>query len=91
VEQIEQIKVRSAPQRIAEFIIHLAESQEGRVVVELPFEKLLIANRLGMKPESFSRALVRLRSQGVRVQRDLVEVADMARLAAFVEFAGEEA
>jgi CRP-like cAMP-binding protein len=90
VEQIEQIKVRSAPQRIAEFILRLAERQEGRAVVELPFEKGLIANRLGMKPESFSRALTRLRPLGVHVERDVVEVADMAKLAAFVEFVGDE-
>lgn len=90
VEQIEQIKVRSAPQRIAEFILRLADGQEGRAIVELPFEKGLIANRLGMKPESFSRALARLRPLGVSVERDVVEIADMARLAAFVEFTGDD-
>ena len=84
VEQIEQIKVRSAPQRIAEFILRLGGSEEGRVIVELPFEKGLIANRLGMKPESFSRAL------GFSVERDVLEIADMARLAAFVEFTGDD-
>ncbi|HWV81905.1 MAG TPA: Crp/Fnr family transcriptional regulator [Hyphomicrobiaceae bacterium] len=91
VEQIEQIKVRSAPQRIAEFILRLAERQEGRAVIELPFEKGLIANRLGMKPESFSRALTRLRPLGVNVEREIVEVADIAKLAAFVEFVGDDA
>ncbi|MFN3746957.1 MAG: Crp/Fnr family transcriptional regulator [Hyphomicrobiaceae bacterium] len=85
VEQIEQIKVRSAPQRIAEFILNLAEREEGGAVVELPFEKGLIANRLGMKPESFSRALARLRPLGVSVERDVVKIADVVRLAAFVE------
>jgi CRP-like cAMP-binding protein len=90
VEQIEQIKVRSAPQRIAEFIMRLIEAREGRAVVELPFEKGLIANRLGMKPESFSRALAKLRSMGVTVDREVVEIADVARLATFIEFAEEE-
>lgn len=89
VEQIEQIKVRSAPQRIAEFIMRLIEAREGRAVIELPFEKGLIANRLGMKPESFSRALAKLRSMGVTVDREVVEIADVARLATFIEFAEE--
>lgn len=90
VEQIEQIKVRSAPQRIAEFMMRLIEAREGRAVIELPFEKGLIANRLGMKPESFSRALAKLRSMGVTVDREVVEIADVARLATFVEFAEED-
>jgi CRP-like cAMP-binding protein len=90
VEQIEQIKVRSAPQRIAEFILRLSEHQKGPATIELPFEKGLIANRLGMKPESFSRALARLRSLGVTVERDIIVIDDMAKLATFVEYAGED-
>ena len=55
------------------------------VTIALPYEKALIANRLGMTPESFSRALARLRDLGVAVEREAVTVQDMARLAAFVE------
>jgi CRP-like cAMP-binding protein len=62
VEQIEQIKVRSAPQRIADFIVRMTQVRKGAAIIELPFEKGLLANRLGMKPESFSRALVDARS-----------------------------
>ena len=40
IAQIEQIKVRSAPQRIAEFIIGLApKGGHGPAEIELPFEK----------------------------------------------------
>ena len=90
VEQIEQIKVRSAPQRIADFMIRIAPTREGPVVLELPFEKSLLANRLGMKPESFSRALTRLRSYGVTVDRETVKIADVGRLLSFVEYAPDD-
>jgi len=90
VEQIEQIKVRSAPQRIAEFMVRLTPTRKGPAIIELPFEKGLLANRLGMKPESFSRALVQLRSRGVTVERGTVRIADMNRLLAFVEYAHED-
>ncbi|WP_290997509.1 Crp/Fnr family transcriptional regulator [Hyphomicrobium sp.] len=90
VEQIEQIKVRSAPQRIADFLIRLAPAREGSAVVELPFEKSLLANRLGMKPESFSRALRRLRSYGVTVERETVKIADVARLLGYVEYSEDD-
>jgi hypothetical protein len=44
------------------------------VKLALPYEKALLANRLGMKPESFSRALARLREFGVVVEREHVVI-----------------
>jgi len=85
VEQVEQLKAQSAPKRIASFLLTLTPLRAGEARIELPYEKLLIANRLGMKPESFSRALRRLRSVGVSVEREFVRVKDVIRLAAFVE------
>jgi CRP/FNR family transcriptional regulator, dissimilatory nitrate respiration regulator len=85
VEQIEQLKVQSAPERTADFLIAQTSVRRGPVKIALPYEKALIANRLGMTPESFSRALARLRDLGVAVEREAVTVQDMARLAAFVE------
>jgi CRP-like cAMP-binding protein len=90
VEQIEQIKVRSAPQRIADFMVRMTQVRKGAAVIELPFEKGLLANRLGMKPESFSRALAQLRTHGVTVDRGTVKIADVGRLLTFVEYAPED-
>lgn len=90
VEQIEQIKVRSAPQRIADFMVRLTPVRKGPAIIELPFEKGLLANRLGMKPESFSRALANLRAHGVTVERGTVSIADIGRLLSFVEYAPED-
>lgn len=84
VEQIEQIKLMSAAQRIADFIVRLCPSDEGGCTIDLPYEKSLIASRLGMKPESLSRALAKLRPLGVSVDREQVAVADIKLLAAFV-------
>lgn len=85
VDQIEQIKLLSASQRIAQFLLRLCANDEGEAVVGLPYEKALIANRLGMKPESLSRSLSRLRPLGVSVEREQVTIADVKRLAYFVE------
>ena len=52
--------------------------------------KSLLANRLGMKPESLSRALARLRAHGVTVNREIVKIADVGRLVSFVEYAQDE-
>jgi CRP/FNR family transcriptional regulator, dissimilatory nitrate respiration regulator len=85
VDEIEQLKARSAPQRIAAFFLELAGVRRGEARLDLPYEKALIASRLGMKPESFSRALGRLTKYGVKVERDQVTIEDVARLVGFAE------
>ena len=80
VEEIEHIKGQTGAQRVADFIVGLCPEEEGEAQIDLPYEKGLIAARLGMKPESFSRALKRLRQLGVRIQRDHVIIADVAAL-----------
>ena len=84
VEQIEQLKVQSAPERIADFLLSRIAVRCGTAEVALPYEKALIANRLGMTPESFSRALGKLRGVGVTVEREHVVIKDVARLAELV-------
>ncbi len=54
-------------------------------MVALPYDKSLIAMQLGMKPESFSRALAKLRILGVRTERNKVSLSDVAKLLAFCE------
>lgn len=86
VEQIEDIKLRSAPQRIAEFLLHLCPKRPcQKAEVDLPYEKALLANRLGMKPESFSRAIGKLKKIGVTVNRDHVQISNIAQLSDFAE------
>lgn len=87
VDQIEELKACTGPQRLANFLVSLAPVSEGPCTIALPYEKLLIAGKLGMKPESLSRALQRLQVVGVRINQSSVAVSDVARLA---EFAGRE-
>lgn len=87
VDQIEELKARTGPQRLANFLVELAPVKQGPCTIALPYEKLLIAGRLGMKPESLSRAFQRLQSVGVRINQSTIAVGDIARLA---EFAGRE-
>jgi CRP-like cAMP-binding protein len=84
IGQIEQLKRQSAPKRIASFLLSLAKASSGSVQITLPCEKSLIASRLGMTPESFSRALRRLSGLGVAVQREQIDIEDVGRIAAYV-------
>ncbi len=83
VQQIEHLHVRSTPQRVASFLLNLCPESGNDVHFELPFEKSLIARRLGMQPETFSRALAKLRTIGVRTNGAAVFVANTAKLKEF--------
>jgi CRP/FNR family transcriptional regulator, dissimilatory nitrate respiration regulator len=86
VRQLEQLATRSALERLAEFLLQLcAEDRSGPACVRLPLEKHLIAARLGMQPETFSRALAKLRPIGVTSHGDRVEIADRAALRRIVD------
>jgi CRP-like cAMP-binding protein len=80
VQQIEQLKAQSGVQRVAEFLASLAPVESGSYVVALPYDKVLIAARLGLKPESLSRAFAKLRSVGVAVHASHVAVSDVGKL-----------
>ncbi|MFV0292225.1 MAG: Crp/Fnr family transcriptional regulator [Paracoccus sp. (in: a-proteobacteria)] len=81
VEQIEQLKARSGVQRLAEFLVDLLDGNEDSTRVPLPYNKTLIAGHLGIQPESLSRAFVRLRDHGVRIDGNyaIINNADQLR------------
>lgn len=85
VGQIEQLKARTGAQRVAEFLLDLCPCDEGACTVTLPYEKVLIAGRLGMKPESLSRAFGRLKEAGVTVRQNNAAIADIETLRDFAE------
>lgn len=84
VSQLEQMKRLTAPQRLADFLLSLCAGDAGPCSIKLPYEKLLVANRLGMKPESLSRALAKLKPLGVAVLRDEIIVDSPTLLRQFV-------
>lgn len=80
VQQIEQLTARTSAQRLAGFLANLAAGASAPVRLQLPVDKVLIAGRLGMQPETFSRAIARLRDHGVTVEGQDVAIVDLKRL-----------
>jgi CRP-like cAMP-binding protein len=80
VQQVEQLKAQSGIQRVAEFLASLCPSKAGSYTIALPYDKALIAGRLGLKPESLSRAFAKLRSVGVEVHASHVIVNEVTKL-----------
>ncbi|MEY8830108.1 Crp/Fnr family transcriptional regulator [Sedimentitalea sp. XS_ASV28] len=85
VSQLEQLKAETGAQRVARFLLELCEDGEDECRVTLPYDKVLIAGRLGMKPESLSRAFARLKDSGVTIARNHAEISDIRRLRGVVE------
>lgn len=83
---LELMTVQSARDRLVRYLLSLLPDGAARrgCEVELPLPKCLIASRLAMQPETFSRLLSELRSEGlVRVNRSRVYISDPERLAGF--------
>lgn len=85
VSQLEQMKAQTGAQRVAEFLLSHCTVDEGACNVTLPYDKILIAGRLGMKPESLSRAFARLKVAGVRIDKNQAHISDVEALQAYVE------
>jgi CRP-like cAMP-binding protein len=80
VAKIEQLSSHSALERVTEFLLHLCPADQGQVEIDLPQDKVLIAARLNMQPETLSRALARLRAHGVTTVGSRLVIEDVERL-----------
>ena len=80
VAQVEQLTVRSSTERLAQFLLELARNGAESAIAHLPYDKGLLAARLGMQPETLSRALAKLRPLGVETKGSRVTIRDIDAL-----------
>ena len=74
-------RLNTAPQRVAKYLLELWRSQGGPGnPFRLPFQKSLLAGKLGLAPEALSRAFSTLKKSGVTVRGRIVQVNDVAAL-----------
>jgi CRP/FNR family transcriptional activator FtrB len=84
ISQIKEIKTHGAAERLAHFLISQSEKTKGPATLVLPGMKKEVATRLGIKPETLSRTLKKLRDYGVDTDGDTIRIASLERLAALV-------
>ena len=85
VHQVEQLKSHTGAQRIADFLLGLCKDETGECTVILPYDKVLIAAWLGMKPESLSRSFRRLEQCGVKIVKDRAIIESVEQLSDFAQ------
>lgn len=88
IHQIEQSRLKSAGDRVGWFLLsqyldHSNESDDG--LIELPFDKSVIASYLDMRPETFSRTLKKLKDQGFELRNDQIMMPDPRALCKFCD------
>ena len=81
IGEIESLKAHNADQRLARFILSRCPPGEDRRRFRLPYDKRLVAARLGVTQETLSRAFAKLRDLGVRTEAREVFIESVARLA----------
>jgi CRP-like cAMP-binding protein len=79
---LEIMTVQNARDRLIRYLIDLLPNGTGQAgEVELPLPKCLVASRLAMQPETFSRILAELKDNGlIRVNRNRLFISDPQRL-----------
>lgn len=83
VKDVEALTLHSATQRVIGYLARL-EDDGGAGRATLPAQKSLVASRLNLTPEYFSRILHELAAEGlVRVEGRDIEILDPERLRAF--------
>lgn len=89
VREVKDLKLKSSAQRLGLYLLNLADTQQGRVMVRLPHPKSVIAARIGIRPETLSRHFALLQDVGVWVRGNQVEIMDIARLRRFCHDTGD--
>lgn len=81
VDQVVDLKLRPAERRVARFLARRSPAETGAGIADLPEPRAAVAGRLGMTPETLSRALAALESQGaIRTEAKRIAIRDRARL-----------
>lgn len=84
VRQVQDLKLRTAAQRLGCYLLALADGPDATTAqFRLPFDKRLLAARLGCRQENLSRAFAALRSVGVETHGSRVLLHDIPALRDF--------
>lgn len=86
VRQVCDLKLRTTAQRLGCYLLDLSQQSQGNTTaLRLPFDKRLLAARLGCRQENLSRAFAALRNFGVETHGARVILHDIAKLRAYSE------
>jgi CRP/FNR family transcriptional regulator len=78
---IESLSLKEVPGRLAAYLVYLSDRSGGAAAIELDISKALLANVLGTIPETVSRILAKMASEGlIAVEGRKIALRDRKRL-----------
>lgn len=80
MECVANDRLQTAPQRVAHYLITQGPEGKTSYSLRLPFQKSVLAGKLGLAPEALSRAFSSLRDCGVIVRGRVIHVNDTTAL-----------
>lgn len=83
VQQVCDLKFRTTSQRLARYLLNLVVSDGNTADFRLPFDKRLLAAKIGCRQENLSRAFASLRAEGVETHGSSVTLHDIQKLKRF--------
>lgn len=85
IKELKNQKLRTSSERLANWLIKVHGMQNRGSYIEMPYEKRLLASRLGMTPENLSRAFSALSQHGIKVDGARIVFVDMDKLIKFAK------
>ncbi|MDI7860678.1 Crp/Fnr family transcriptional regulator [Rhizobiaceae bacterium n13] len=80
MECVANDRLQTAPQRVAHYLLANCPPEGSEISIRLPFQKSLLAGKLGLAPEALSRAFSTLKPAGVTVRGRLIQIHDVSAL-----------
>lgn len=84
--EMENLSIRNASQRLGCFLLRLCSLKKNKdIAIHLPYDKSLLASRLGMRAETFSRALSKIcHDCGIQSDGDALHIPNASELIQYV-------
>jgi len=83
VKEVKSLKLRTSIERLANWLLRMRNEQNRGNYIELPYEKRLLASKLGMTPENLSRGFSSLSEHGIKVDGARIVFVDVEKLENF--------
>jgi len=80
VRELHNQKLRTSTERLANWVLRMADEASDEQELPLPYQKRLLASLLGMTPENLSRTIAGLEPHGVVFRGRTIHVRDLSAL-----------
>ena len=86
VHEVDRLTLHNATYRLVNYLVNQAENASpGAIDLQLSAPKNVIASRLSIKPETFSRTLRNLAQKGlIKLDRGQIEIINLEQLKQFI-------